>query len=327
MLRWISKSGTLIQFAIFAGLALWLWVPAFMNPVNPVYTTDDGPLFALLYSWIQQLPLLTVGLVLILIVLQSVLLFYTFQANGFFGRANFIPAIIVLLAFSWNRNFQTMHALVPASVCVIIAINSILGMYGKQNAYHQVFTASFSVSIAALFYLPLVYLLLLLWLSLVSYRISSWREYVITLIGFVLPWIYYAVALFWNDNLLTGLKQISDSLFNLVLPPNLSTVNVVWLLVSVFVLVVTMIAVLNAVTDKLISLRRRAWVMFALCVSSLIVVLLSGWPVLSANYLFVIPLSFFITGSISMIKRPFFFEMLALAYFLLFIGMRFYVGI
>lgn len=323
MLRWISKSGTIIQFTIFTVLTSWLWIPAFQNPLDVVVTADDGPLYTLLASWIQAMPFLSVTIALVVIIFQSIVLFYIFQANGFFGRANFVPAIVVMLAFSWNNNFQTMHALLPACIFIVLAVNSILGMYGKQAPYKQVFTAAFAISIASLFYLPLVYMLLLLWFSLISYRISFWREYVITLIGFVLPWIYYVCVLFWNDNVVNGLEKISNSLFNLVLPNQLSMVNILWLSVSLFVLIITMTAVLNAVSDKLISLRRRAWVMFGYCIASLCVVLLSGWPIFSANYLFVIPLSFFITGSISMLKRPFFFEMIALAYFLVFIGMRY----
>ncbi len=323
MLRWISKSGTFVQFSIFTALAAWLWIPAFLNPIQAVTSPDDGPLYSVIASLMQNLPYVAVCIALLLIVFQAVVLFYIFQANGFFGRAKFIPAIIVLLAFSWNSSFQTFHALLPAGLFVILALNAILGMYGKQASYKQVFTAAFSVAIASLFYLPLVYMLVLLWLSLVSYRISAWREYVITFIGFILPWIYYISGLFWNDNLMYGFRKISGSLFNLVLPDKLSTITIIWLTVSVFVLLATMTAVLNVVSDKLISLRRRAWVLFSYCLASLIVVLLSGWPLLSANYLFVIPMAFFITGSVSMVKRPFIFEMLALAYFLLFVVMRY----
>lgn len=324
MLRWISKSGTIIQFTIFTVLTSWLWIPAFQNPLDAVITTDDGPLYTLLVSWIQAMPFLSVTIALVVIIFQSIVLFYIFQANGFFGRANFIPAMVVLITFSWNISYLTMHAIIPACIFIIIAINSILGMYGRQAPYRQVFTAAFAISVASLFYLPLVYMILLLWFSLISYRISSWREYVITIIGFVLPWVYYVSLLFWNDNVLIGLKKMADSLFNLVLPERLSMINILWLSVSVFILIITMTAVLNVVSDKLISLRRRAWVMFSYCIASLIVVLLSGWPILSANYLFVIPLSFFITGSVSMLKRPFLFEMLALAYFILFVGMRYW---
>jgi len=155
-----------------------------------------------------------------------------------------------------------MHAILPAGILIIIALNAIMGMYGRPAAYHQVFTAAFSIGIASLFYIPLAYLMLMIWLTLITYRISTWHEYVVSVVGFILPLIYYISWLFWNDNLPSGLHQLGDNLFNLILPPRLSIVNMIWLWVSGFVLVVTMVAVLNIMNDKVISLRRRSWVLF-----------------------------------------------------------------
>ncbi len=325
MLRWISKSGTFIQFAIFAVILVMTWVPAFVNPVIPVLSPADGPLYSLLVTWLQQFPLLTVAVALILVVLQALTLFYVFQANGFFGRSNFLPALIILLAYSWNVNYQTMHAALPAGLFIIVALNSIMIMYGRPAAYHQVFTASFALGLASLFYIPLAYFLFFVWFTLITYRISSWREYAVALIGYVLPFIYYISWLFWDDNLVKGLNNLSGSLFNLVLPARLTLMNAIWLSLSAFIMFVAMAAVLNVMNDKLISLRRRAWVLFNFSFIALVAILLAGWPVLSANYLFVIPMAFFSTGSVILLKRPFWFEMLALGYFLLFVGMRVYL--
>lgn len=327
MLRWISKSGTFIQIVIYTVLLFVFWIPAFINPLLPVITPSDGPLYSLLVSGLHQFPSLTVGFALILVVLQSLILFYIYQANGYFRRSNFLPAIIILLAFSWDGNHQTLHAVLPASVFLIIALNSILVMYGQQAAYHQVFTAALSIGIASLFYIPLAYLLFLIWFTLITYRISTWREYTISVIAFTLPYIYYFSWLFWNDNFLVGLNQIVSSLFNFVLPSRLSMGYTIWLSASAFILVITMVAVLNIMSDKLISLRRRAWVIFNFSLTVVIALFLSGWPILSANYLFVIPMSFFITGSLTLIKRPFWFEILILGYFLLFIAMRIFMVI
>jgi len=325
MLRWISKSGTFIQFTIFLLILVILWMPAFVNPVLPVQTPADGPLYTILATWLQPFALLTIAIALILVILQALILFYVFQANGFFGRSNFLPAIIILLAYSWNGSFLTLHAVLPATLFIIIALNSIMKMYGQQAAYQQVFIAAFSIGIASLFYIPLAYLLLMIWFSLITYRISSWREYAVSIIGFSLSFIYYLSWLFWNDNLQKGLAHLSSSLFNLVLPDRLSIINTVWLSVSAFVMVIATVAVLNIMNDKLISLRRRSWVLFNFSLTSAIAILLAGWPILSANYLFVIPLSFFLTGSFTLIKRPFWFEMIALAFLLFFIAMRVYL--
>lgn len=195
-------------------------------------------------------------------------------------------------------------------------------MYGRQAAFHQVFTASFSIGIAMLFYIPLAYLLLLIWFTLITYRISTWREYAVSIIGFTLPMIYFICWLFWNDSVAEGLKQFSDALLKLVMPEKLSLINTIWLSASAFILVVTMFAVLNIMNDKLISLRRRAWVLFNFSFTAVLAILLAGWPILTANYIFVIPLSFFVTGSFALIKKPFWFEILVLGYFILLVGVR-----
>ena len=165
MFRWISKSGTFIQFTIFIVFLTVLWIPSFVHTLPPVQTPADGPLYKLLMGLIQGFPALTVAVALLLIVLQSFILFYVYQANGFFGRSNFVPAILILLAYSWNPDFQTMHALLPAGIFIILALNAIMIMYGKQAAYHQVFTAAFPLGIASLFYLPLAYLFLMIWFT------------------------------------------------------------------------------------------------------------------------------------------------------------------
>lgn len=324
MLKWISKSGTFIQFTIFIVILVSTWFPALANPVALVTSPSDGPLYLLLVNWIQHFPTLTVSIALILVVIQALILFYVFQANGFFKRSNFLPAIIILLAYSWSSKYQTMHAILPAGIFIVIALNSIMGMYGRQAAYHQVFTAAFSIGIASLFYIPLAFLLLMIWFTFITYRISSWHEYAVSVIGFILPFFYYISGLFWFDNFPKGLYQLSASMFNFILPPRLSAVNTIWLYISAFVLVVTMFAVLKLMNDKLISLRRRSWILFNFSFAVLIIMLLSGWPILSINYLFAIPMSFFITGSVTLIKRKFWFEMLALGYFLTFVAVRVY---
>lgn len=327
MLKWISKSGTFIQFTIFTVILVLTWFPAFVNPVQPVLSPSDGPLYLLLVSLVKQFPVFTVSVALALVIGQSLILFYVFQANGFFKRSNFLPAIIVLLSYSWSKDYQTIHAILPAGIFIIIALDSIMRMYGQQSAHQQVFNAAFSIGIASLFYLPLAFLLLMIWFTLITYRISTWREYAVSLVGFILPLIYYFSWLFWSDTISSGMHQLSSTMFNLILPPRLSVFNTIWLSVSAFIMIVTMVAVLNIMGDKLISLRRKSWVLFNFSFALFFILLVTGWPVLSVNYLFAIPLSFFITGSVTMLKRRFWFEMLALGYFLLFVAMRIYWGI
>ena len=150
-----------MQVTLFVVILLALWIPRFVSPVSPITSVNDGPLFQLLSNNLRYFPAFSITLALILVLVQSVFVFSLFESNSFFGRRNFMPAIIALLALSWNFNYQTLHALLPGGIFVLIALNSLMFAYGRQAAYHQVFTASFSIGVASLFYFPLAYLLLM----------------------------------------------------------------------------------------------------------------------------------------------------------------------
>jgi len=327
MIKWISKSGVFLQFILFSAFLVVFWIPAFVNPLPAIVSEYDGPLYAMLISWLQSSPILTITVSLALIVLQAFLLFFVFQVNGFLKKSNLFPAVIVLFAYSWNIDFQTIHAIVPASVFLIVALNSIMVMYGHQAAYDKVFIASFSISIASLFYIPIAFFLLFVWFSLITFRISSWREYVISLIGITVPYLYYITWLLLNHSFISGMNQFLDSLVNFVLPARLSMIYALWLAVSTGVLLIAMAIVLNIVSDKLISLRRKTWIFFNFSVVSFFTIVMAGWPMLSANYLFVVPMAFFLAVGLALVKRSFWIEILFLLYFLLFISLRVYFKI
>jgi len=327
MIKWISKSGVFLQFILFSAFLVVFWIPAFVNPLPAIASDYDGPLYVMLLGWLQSSAILAITVALALILLQAFTLFYVFQANGFLKKSNLFPAIIVLLAYSWNIDFQTLHAILPASVFLIIALNSIMVMYGHQAAYGKVFTASFSIAIASLFYIPLAFFLLFVWFSLITFRVSSWREYAITFIGFTIPFLYYITWLLLNNSFIIGMNQFLDSLLNMVLPARLSIIYTLWLAVSTGVLLIAMAIVLNIISDKLISLRRKTWIFFNFSVVSFFTIVISGWPMLSANYLFVVPMAFFLAVGLALVKRSFWIEILFLLYFLLFISLRVYFKI
>lgn len=327
MIKWYTKSGTVLQFTIYLVMMALLWLQAFVHPVPVITTQSDGPLYSWLIKLVEGSEMAPVTLALLLVFLQSFSLFYVFQSNGFFGRSNFLPALIAMLAFSWNPDFLTLHPVLLSGLFLIITLNALLTMYGKQASYHQVFTASFALAIASLFWFPIIYLLPAIWFALFAYRISAWREYVIVLIGFVLPYIYFFSWMYWEDSLWIGLARFNSILFILEIAPRFAFVPMLWLSFSAFLLIIAVITVLNALNDKLISLRRKAWVFFILAIVPVFVFLFTGWPYLSGNYLFIISLSFFLTACISFVKRSFWFELILLISLLAYGVMRFYMAL
>ena len=322
MIRWIVKSGLFFQFVLYILFIVALWIPVFIHPVSVICSPEDGPIYTFLVSFFDSSPEFSTGVAFGLIILQTFLIFLITHSNGFFGRRNFLPAIIALLVYSWNPDFQALHAMLPAGFFLLLAIQSLLVAYGKHEMHKEVFNASFFISVASLFYLPSAFLLVFLWFVLITYRVSGWREYLISFVGFGIPFVYYFSGLYWNDNLEWGLQLLIKSFFNFTVVKSFTNLQMAWLIASVLILLLGIFAVLNVMKDKVISLRRRSWALFDLVIAASIAVCLTGFNFMGSNYLFALPMSFFITGSIFLPKRPFWSETLTLAYFLFFVVIR-----
>ncbi len=327
MIKWFIKSGMFMQVTIFIVIAIALWMPAFVHPLAPVRSATDGPIYSYIAGWMYYFPIQGVALALILVIAQAIIMFSICQSNGFFGRSNFLPAIIILIAYSWNSSYLTLHAVLFSGVLLMIGTQAILMVFGHHGPYKQVFTVAFSFAVAALFFIPLVYFILFIWFAFIAYRISTWREYSISILAFLAPFVYYASWLFWFDEFAKGMTEFLKPLFRLALPTHISVSQIIWLAATAFVFMILMTMVLNVMNDKTINLRRRAWVFFNFGFIAFIAVILSGFPILQANYLFAIPAAFFFTGSLTFFKRTFWIETILITLFALFISLRLYEAI
>jgi hypothetical protein len=246
------------------------------------------------------------------------------QSQGLTGRRNYLPALVVLTTLSWNPEYQTLHSSLLACVAFLFSLFLVLEAYGHHNPFRQIFSAGFAIGMAGLFYLPAFYLIIAVWLSMITYRLSGWREYLISLIGFMLPGMYYVVYLFLTDAFPSEILKYSNHLFILQGVPGYPLMQTIWYYASATILIFTMIKILNLMRDKLINLRRKSWVIFNFTIAIIILTIFSGWPIVSVHYLFVIPFAFYISGSLWFTKKDFWTDLIILSYFLLFIGMRIY---
>ncbi len=315
MLRRISKLGFFIQFLLFLAVASLFWLPAIMDPGPPMHIPSEGPLYTLLSQWLTGMPVFSVCFALLMVLVMCIFLYAICSSNDLVTRENFLPAILYMVLLSWNASLLVLHPLLPAGILAMISVYTLMRMYGQQDPYRQVFTATACIAVASLFYMPAMYLLFMVWFSFLSYRISGWREWLITLIGFLFPFIYLASWYFWNDEFLSGMLKVLDAIDDPGIGVNnLKAPDIFWLLASALVLLTTMFAVINAIQDKLINLRRKTFILINFSFASLIMISLSGSPVLFSHQMFFLPLAFFMTAILNFVKKGLFYEIILILY-------------
>jgi hypothetical protein len=320
MLRRISKLTFFLQFLLFIGITALFWIPVFMNPRAPLHLSAEGPLYTVIADLFSLHLYLSESLTLIFVIGLSLILYFIGSVNDILPRENFLSSILFVFLFSWNTEVLRMNPLLPAGLLVIISIYTLMRMYGQSEPYRQVFTASACVGLASLFYLPSMYFLIMIWISLVTYRVGSWREWIIALIGFIIPFIYLLSWYFWKDNFSNGTHRIIASVNDPGIVINgIRSFEAVWMILSAFLLIITLIIVVNLSQDKLISMRRKTFIMVNFVLAYGIMMLMSGSPILIVIQLLYIPLAFFMASSLSLMKKGIILDYIILAY-LIFLG-------
>jgi hypothetical protein len=77
----------------------------------------------------------------------------------------------------------------------------IFDFYKGDDAKSTSYDLGMIVAIGTLFYLPFIFMFLVIWISLIIFRPFNWREWVACIIGFATIFFFLAVSYYLNDNL------------------------------------------------------------------------------------------------------------------------------
>ncbi|MCC6691451.1 MAG: hypothetical protein IT235_07955 [Bacteroidia bacterium] len=170
-------------------IAALLWIPAFLYPIVP-----DIKYAMPLYEWVVRLLLhhawLLSVVAYVLIVIQAFLFNYITDKFELIGKSSYLPALMYVIFTSFSRDLLLLHPMLFANIFILLTLNHVLNMYRLPSAQPQSFNAGFMVAVASLFYFPAAFLLLFVFISIIILRPFFWREWVIVILGFLLPYIY-----------------------------------------------------------------------------------------------------------------------------------------
>lgn len=192
-----NNASALILLPLFA-LAIWAF--GFISPaIVPVNHTM--PLYELVGELFSNAPWLGTFIAFILVVGEAFLLNYIVNENEVVSKQSYLPALFYILFISNNNDMLLLSPPLFANLFILFATHKLLTSYRKDNAFSQAFDAGFLISIASLFYFPCVVFLPLLGVGLILMRPFNWREWLISFIGALIPYIFVITIYFWKDKL------------------------------------------------------------------------------------------------------------------------------
>lgn len=194
------KNNNPASFIILPLLAIIMWIPG-LSVEHSIAANNGMPLYDILALPLVATPIISALLAIILIVSEAFLLNFILNENEIISTPSYLPALFYIVFMSSNKTFMTLHPILFANLFVLFGINKLVSSYRKNHAFSQVFDAGLLFSIATLFYFPSIILLPLLGIALQIFRPLIWREWVITLIGVIIPYVFTFMYYFWFDKI------------------------------------------------------------------------------------------------------------------------------
>lgn len=188
-----------IALVLIPLLAVLLWVPAFLNPVPPV-TLVEMPLYASLDGFFRNHPYgaLTIGL--LLLIAEGFFLNYVLQVHQVMVKKNWLPALLVVVFGSCSPGLLWPGPQQIAGLLLILVLHILLGTYRQDKSFGSVFNCGLLIGLAGQFYLPSLTFFFFGFVAIIMLRPFIWREWVMLILGILIPFIYGGVWYYWHDN-------------------------------------------------------------------------------------------------------------------------------
>lgn len=194
------KSNQPIGIIILPVFGLLLWTSGFIRP-QEVDIYETMPLYNLVCRGMVNYKLLAVATAFILLMMGAAILNYVINEHEILGKQSYLPALFYILLMSSSPFHLALHPGLFANLFLMLAMNQLFNIYRKEISFSQVFDAGLLIALASLFYLPSILLFPLVWIALIVFRPFIWREWIIALIGLIVPYLYLCVYYFWQGSL------------------------------------------------------------------------------------------------------------------------------
>jgi hypothetical protein len=184
-------------FAVF----LWLFSLLYrdFHWVHPI--DSPTPLYSALAQLTARFYYLSVFLSLLLSVLSAFWLNYIVNQHNLLSKKTYLPALFFLLYSGFSGQILYLHPAAFSNLLLIGASNELFNTYRKDSALSEAFNSGILIGFSSLLYLPSAVLFFYIIIAFIMFRPFIWREYVVSLLGFLLPWTYFVVYFFWNNRL------------------------------------------------------------------------------------------------------------------------------
>ncbi len=235
-------------------------------------------------SWVYE------SLQLLVLLAIAFIIKHTLTAHQLIHQSNFLPGLILISLFGFHQLFDFQILTSINLFLLILAYSHLLKSYDDDQPDNALFSASFFIGLATFISYTNIVFLVLVWISFFVFQNYSLRYLLITIIGLIVPHLFFATWLFWFDQLpLLEKEWQTTSNFSYQLPQFNDLFLIITYAILGFFIFLSLSKIIPETSSKIISIRKKVSLSLWFLALSIIILLFSADPIVKNAYL--IPLS------------------------------------
>ncbi len=196
---------------VIPGLLLLYWLPVFIFPgtLTPVFHLQEGLFSDWIYQFNDNWPVLASFLAMITVMFISFLLSRLNTIHIFIPCRTSMPALLFVLLYALYPHFYLLTPALVATILFILLLHRLLSSYHSDGLSYNFLDIGLVLSVASMFYMPVLLFYPVLTAGMIRIRPPRWREYVFTVIGMLLPYLFlFSIVYLIGKNPSVLIRQI-----------------------------------------------------------------------------------------------------------------------
>ncbi len=197
------------SFFLLPAMVAVLWIVSFIEPTQ-IVNSQQTMLYTLLAKPVMVYPFINSLVSFLIVVAEGLVLNQIVNSSEIITRRTFLPALFYIVWMSNNPSLLCFHPALIANLFLILCLNSLLTSFRRNNAFSNAFDAGLFLAFASMLYFPSIILFPVIFIGLIIFRTYNWREWLISILGFAVPYSFVFTYYFWFDKLPEYWKHITS---------------------------------------------------------------------------------------------------------------------
>jgi len=302
-----------------------IWFPGFQNQNVRILPFEKYPglLYQTFISFAARDMLASKIVAFLMFLLIGILIVRLNTRYFFIPVRTQLPAVIFMCIVSSVVVLQRFNPVIVSSLILILVIDRIFGSYKYEGLAYHFFDSALLVSLSSLIYVNSFFFISFVWAGLLLLRSFNWREWLFSIIGFILPYLFlcgyfYATDRSIDELLLSTIRKNFEVGYNL--GNKVADIKFIAIVLTFLIFLTSLYMIHKFDTKKTYARKYLLFFLWMFIISTLLFII---FPSFGIEYIYIaaIPLTYlfshyFVFTKVNWLSRIFFSVLILMPYYM-----------